>query len=412
MQGGSPPIPSLGMEVPASPAAAPPSGLVLAVPTQSAPYIRGGAALSGTVSTQRVTQYQVAAPAASPASASAAVSAAPAPAPDGAAPASSTPAITDGPRAALDLDDGGLRRSSAASSAPVASPTPTPTPAEPESVVVFHEVKAGDTLGAIAQRYGVSVRSILSINEVVQDRDMLKVGLQLYIPTADGVVTFVKWGDTITELAEKYGVKPETIVGYKPNKLSDADAIRQGELILIPGGKPPAPPAPPPAPAAVVAATPAPATRPAPAPASAPAPAAAPAAPAPAQARPATGGGWIWPISGALSSYFGPSHPLGIDIDLYGRGGAAIRAARGGVVTFAGGNPCCSYGYYVEIDHGDGYRTLYAHFSGPPPVRIGQTVSQGQVVGYAGSTGYSTGTHLHFEVRRGGTPVNPLSFLP
>ena len=58
----------------------------------------------------------------------------------------------------------------------------------------------------------------------------------------------------------------------------------------------------------------------------------------------------MWPITGSLSSYFSPSHPLGIDVDLYGRAGAPIAAARGGVVSFAGGNPCCSYGYYVEID--------------------------------------------------------------
>jgi murein DD-endopeptidase MepM/ murein hydrolase activator NlpD len=129
------------------------------------------------------------------------------------------------------------------------------------------------------------------------------------------------------------------------------------------------------------------------------------------QARQAASG-WMWPITGPLSSYFGPSHPLGIDVDLYGRAGAPIVAARGGVVTFAGGNPCCSYGYYVEIDHGDGFTSLYSHFNAPPPVRIGQRVAQGEVVGYAGTTGYSTGVHLHFEIRKGGVPVNPLAFLP
>ena len=81
-------------------------------------------------------------------------------------------------------------------------------------------------------------------------------------------------------------------------------------------------------------------------------------------------------------------------------------------MTFAGGNPCCSYGYYVDIDHGDGYKTRYGHFQAPPPVRIGQRVEQGQVIGYAGTTGYSTGVHLHFEIMRNGVVVNPLSLLP
>ncbi|MBI2760453.1 MAG: LysM peptidoglycan-binding domain-containing protein [Chloroflexi bacterium] len=144
---------------------------------------------------------------------------------------------------------------------PTPAPTPTPPP-EPSSVVVYHEVKPGDTLNSIAGRYGVSVRTILSINEVIQDQDVLKVGLQLYIPTKDGVVTFVRGGDTVSELAEKFSVKPEDIVNFKANGLADADSIREGELILIPGGKAPAPPPrppPPPAPARVDPPAPAPA---------------------------------------------------------------------------------------------------------------------------------------------------------
>jgi len=317
------------------------------------------------------------------------------------------PAASATPVPPLDLAGGELRGSAAASSPPA---TPTPS-AERDCIVFYHEVQPGDTLSTIAARYGVSVESILSINEVIQDKDVLKIGLQLFVPCKEGVVTFVKWGDTVSELAEKYGVKPEDIVNYKPNRLTDADSIREGELILIPGGRRPAPPPPPPPPTPALTPGPSPTSGRGAAPArSEGAPAPAPAL-APAQARPA-GGGWLWPITGAISSYFGPSHPLGIDIDLYGRAGAPIVAARAGVVTFAGGNPCCSYGYYVEIDHGDGFRTLYAHLNAPPPVRIGQRVGQGQVVGYAGTTGYSTGVHLHFEVRRNGVPVNPLAFLP
>ena len=80
-------------------------------------------------------------------------------------------------------------------------------------------------------------------------------------------------------------------------------------------------------------------------------------------------------------------------------------------MTFAGGNPCCSYGYYVVVDHGNGYTTLYAHFSSIA-VSVGQRVSQGQVLGAGGRTGYATGNHLHFEVHLNGVTVNPLVYLP
>lgn len=124
-----------------------------------------------------------------------------------------------------------------------------------------------------------------------------------------------------------------------------------------------------------------------------------------------SGSGWVWPLIGPITSYFGPSHPLGIDIGTNRVIGLPIVAARGGTVTFAGGNPCCSYGYYVIIDHGDGFTSRYGHFSSIG-VNIGQHVDAGQFIGLSGSTGYSTGPHLHFEIRVNGVPVNPLSYLP
>jgi murein DD-endopeptidase MepM/ murein hydrolase activator NlpD len=121
--------------------------------------------------------------------------------------------------------------------------------------------------------------------------------------------------------------------------------------------------------------------------------------------------GFIWPVWGPISSYFGPSHPLGIDIDLYEDPNAPIAAAKKGIVTFAGGNACCSYGLYIVIDHGDGTSTLYAHLSAIG-VAQGQQVAQGQLIGLGGRTGYATGNHLHFEVRVGDSVVDPLIFLP
>ena len=113
-------------------------------------------------------------------------------------------------------------------------------------------------------------------------------------------------------------------------------------------------------------------------------------------------------MQGPITSYFGPSHPRGIDI---GVSHVPVRAAAAGEVVFAGGDPCCSYGYYVVIRHSDGYETLYAHLS-RFDVTSGQRVERGQVLGISGNTGLSTGPHLHFELRRNGNVLNPLLFLP
>jgi murein DD-endopeptidase MepM/ murein hydrolase activator NlpD len=118
--------------------------------------------------------------------------------------------------------------------------------------------------------------------------------------------------------------------------------------------------------------------------------------------------GWIWPVNGLLTSPFGPSHPLGIDINAPF---VPVAAAQGGIVVFVGGDRCCSYGLYIEIQHAGGYSTRYAHLS-QFGVSLGQVVSQGQVIGVTGNTGNSTGPHLHFEMRRNGQIVNPMSFLP
>ena len=127
-------------------------------------------------------------------------------------------------------------------------------------------------------------------------------------------------------------------------------------------------------------------------------------------------GTMTWPAEGEITSPFGwRVHPifgtqrLHTGIDIGADYGDAIRAADGGVVIHAdwmGG-----YGNAVIIDHGNGISTLYAHNS-QLLVDEGQTVAKGQTVARCGSTGYSTGPHLHFEVRQNGSPVNPLNYLP
>ncbi|HLF71193.1 MAG TPA: M23 family metallopeptidase [Dehalococcoidia bacterium] len=118
-----------------------------------------------------------------------------------------------------------------------------------------------------------------------------------------------------------------------------------------------------------------------------------------------------WPTSGSITSFFGLYHPTGIDIALDGNADSPIRAARAGAVSFAGGDPCCEYGRYVIIDHGDGFTTLYGHLS-KLSVQTGQQVAQGEVLGLGGSTGKSKGKHLHFEVLKDRAYVDPLRYLP
>ena len=140
-------------------------------------------------------------------------------------------------------------------------------------------------------------------------------------------------------------------------------------------------------------------------------PTAAPTAtPEPADAR----AGLIWPARGPITTYFGevgPTSPRGhAGIDIAARYGSPIVAAAAGQVvlaTTAGGG----YGTEVIIEHGRGLRTLYAHLS-QLDVTAGQGVARAQLIGLVGSTGYSTGPHLHFEVRQNGELRDPLAFLP
>lgn len=132
-------------------------------------------------------------------------------------------------------------------------------------------------------------------------------------------------------------------------------------------------------------------------------------------------GAWYWPLPGIykLSSLFGArkdpftgkaSNHTGVDIPA--SSGTKIYSAQGGVVTTVGTNREHSYGYYCIVSHGNGKATLYAHMKSIPIVKEGQTIEKGQVIGYVGSTGRSTGPHLHFELRNNGTRYDALTLYP
>ncbi len=123
-----------------------------------------------------------------------------------------------------------------------------------------------------------------------------------------------------------------------------------------------------------------------------------------------SGAGLVWPLRGSVTSGFGQRWGrLHAGIDIGAGTGTPIRAAKGGEVIFAGS--MSGYGNCVIVDHGGGLTTLYAHQS-RLGTNDGASVGQGEVIGYVGSTGHSTGPHLHFETRVSGSPQNPMRYLP
>ena len=130
--------------------------------------------------------------------------------------------------------------------------------------------------------------------------------------------------------------------------------------------------------------------------------------------------GWLWPTFGQITSAFGwrdfQVARWHNGVDIANAKDTPIAAARGGVVTEAGW--CSGYGFCVKIKHANGYSTEYGHLAGQPPVRAGDAVAAGTIIGAMGTTydrdggGFSTGVHLHFTIRRSGQALDPLQFLP
>jgi len=281
-------------------------------------------------------------------------------------------------------------------------------PGQPRADVITYTVQPGDTVWDIGARFNVGAYSVLWSNGLDED-DIIRPGQQLLVPPVPGAVRVVTDDDTLDSIARRYNVDPSVIVDF--NGLRPGEVLQPGRQLIIPGGELPIAPKPVPTP---------PPARPAPAPVR-PAPA-APAAPArpqtqapPAQQLPAPPppssppvptGRLSWPTRGVITTYFSGWHP---GIDIANSLGTPIGAADGGTVIWAGWDST-GYGYRVVINHGNGYSTTYNHLS-VISVRPGQSVGKGQMVGLMGSTGNSTGPHLHFEVLRNGTFVNPLGVL-
>ena len=253
--------------------------------------------------------------------------------------------------------------------------------------ITIHVVSDGETLSSIGERYGLNVTTILWENKLTE-KSTIKPGMELRILPVDGVRHQVQRGETIYSIAKKYygaeGSQTQAIVDYPFNEFLNDETfeLATGQWLVIPDGVPPAAPAAvqPKSPRVVLT---------------------------PDAGSVAATGSFIWPAAGGITQGYKFYHK---GIDIANRGGGAILAADSGVVVGAGWD-ASGYGNRILVDHGNGTITLYAHLS-VLQVVPGQRVNRGDVMGQMGSTGRSTGVHLHFEIRQGGVFLNPLSSLP
>ena len=236
-----------------------------------------------------------------------------------------------------------------------------------------YKVKSGDTISGIAKKFGLkNISTLISVNDIGNVRQ-IGAGQKLKIPSIDGIIYTVKSGDNLNSIASANNIKLETLLDvneltsetltagqqlFLPGVGLDQKTLqsRMGELFIIP---------------------------------------------IKAGFRWSSPYGWrADPFTGVQSFHTGT--------DLACPTGTPILAAMSGKISDVGYNRI--YGNYIIINHGNGYQTLYAHMS-KPIARKGQWVSQGTKIGLVGSTGYSTGPHLHFMVYKNGNRIDPMTVL-
>lgn len=272
-------------------------------------------------------------------------------------------------------------------------PVPHTTfPERPRSEVITYTVIPGDTVFGIAQMFELAPETIYWANsETLHDNPhLLPIGVVLNILPVNGIYHTVQEGDTVESVAEKYNVEPEALYN-EWNDLEEGQPLVAGQKLVIPGGsrefivwQPPR---------------------------YSPTRRGSGACPGPFIG--VAGRGWFnWPTSSRRISgwvFHDPRNPPHSGLDIGLRTGDPVYAADNGVVVYRGW--AGGYGNLIILDHGNGYQTYYAHLS-EFWVGCGASVWAGGAIAAGGSTGWSTGPHLHFEIRYEGIPQNPQAYLP
>jgi murein DD-endopeptidase MepM/ murein hydrolase activator NlpD len=292
-----------------------------------------------------------------------------------------TPAASLGLRSEMFLSGRGgqlWRASDEGSITRIALPL-TEIPSRLRRSVITYTVEPGDTVQGIAIFFSINPETIMWSNSAVEDApDYLRIGQEVVIIPVDGVYHTVAKGDTLDSIAKKYKVGVEAITGVSFNNLQPPDYhIEPGMRLIVAGGEKPY------VPKVVTSYTGA----------------------VPQGARGT--GRFQWPTLGTLTQVYWWGHRA---LDIAAATGTPVYAADGGFVSFAGWTDV-GYGRLIVIDHANGYATYYGHLNSFNVI-AGQSVVRGQLIGTVGSTGNSSGPHVHFEIRYNYSLLNPRLYLP